>query len=127
MGCNGSASFFVTDVWPKYLDHWSCGKSDCHDSQSGHGYFRLVNPPCPSAPSGATCPPDPMTPFAAWPDNWRLNYTNAARFLNCGDPTASQLLAIPEGKGQPHPGGVVFGGQDATDAEMLFEQWAKGS
>ena len=125
MGCNGSPAFFASDVWPNYLARWKCGQSGCHDAQSGHGYFRLTDPTCPvPVPGGEVCPPLPTTPLTQWTDNWRTNYQNSARFLNCGDPTASPLLIIPEGKGQPHPGGVIFAGQDATDAETLFTQWA---
>jgi hypothetical protein len=121
MGCAGSPTFFVSDVWPNYLDKFSCGKADCHNAQSGHGYFRLQVDDNGRVASPA---PAPSTPRGMWPDDWQLNYANSARLLNCGDPTGSLLLAVPEGKAQPHPGGVIVMGTDADDSEKLFTMWA---
>jgi hypothetical protein len=118
MGCNASTAFFVTDVWPKYLGPaapgYNCGQSACHDANAGHGYFRLMNP--------SDGPPAPTDPPSSWPDDWRFNYTNSARLLNCADPTSSLIDTVPSGRGQPHPPGDVV--TDHAAADMLFAMWA---
>jgi hypothetical protein len=122
MGCNASPAFFVEHAWPEYLDRYGCGRSDCHDADSGHGYFRL------SSVAGAPAFDD-RQPVSAWPAAWRANLASAARLLDCADPDSSLLLAVPEGRGQPHPPGDVVEGQDPAmmdhaTAERLFRDWA---
>ena len=124
-GCNASPVFFHDHVWPEYLDRFGCGSASCHDARSGHGYFRLQ-------PVAGVAAFDPATPISSWPDAWRFDLLNATRLLNCADPTSSQLLAVPEGKGQPHPGGdavcadpmMLSCQTDHTSAETLFLAWA---
>jgi hypothetical protein len=125
MGCNASPVFFVEHAWPEYLDLMGCGASDCHDSDTGHGYFRLR-----SVAGSASF--DPHQPTSQWPDAWRENLAAASRLLDCADPDASLLLAVPEGRGQPHPPGDVVkkcppsaGACDPhATAETLFRDWA---
>lgn len=114
-GCNAAPYFFVERVWPDYLKPNTCGRADCHDAQSGHGYFRLQ---AVSEPIGF----DPRQPSSTWPDEWRANLVSATRLLNCSDPTSSLLLAVPAGKGQPHPGGVAVADYGAS--AQLFIEWA---
>jgi hypothetical protein len=130
MGCNGSPTFFLTDVWPKYLDKYTCGKSDCHDYNAGKSSFRLKNltdkNECPPPVDGMPYPtPMPTDAPANWPECWQFNYVNATRQLNCADPLSSRLLIKPEQRGTSHQGGSLVTGQDATDAEMLFATWAR--
>jgi hypothetical protein len=120
MGCNGDPAFFVTDVWPKYLGPtpgYNCGQSNCHDATSGKSSFRLE--------AIADGPPDPTTPVASWPEDWRFDYASATRFLNCADPTSSRLLTKPTQDGVTHEGGtVVPAGGPTSDAQTLFQTWA---
>jgi hypothetical protein len=113
-GCAAPPPFFVSDVWPKYFDTYSCGKSDCHDSLSGHGYFRLES-------LAAVVAPQPTDPVNTWPSQWSDNLRAVQQNLSCADPTGSAVLAVPEGRGQPHPAGVVVTDQAAADA--LFSMW----
>ena len=117
MGCNGSPAFFVSDVWPKYLDKFGCGKVDCHDSRSGHSSFRLQDVSMVPTPGAGDAP-------STWPDEWRFNYVNATRQLNCSDPLSSRLLVKPEEAGVPHQGGKLVTGTDADAARTLFVEWA---
>ena len=65
-GCNAPTAFFASDVWPKYFATYSCGQSTCHDSQSGRGYFRLMD-------VSAVTAPNPMAPLSTWPFEWQQN------------------------------------------------------
>jgi hypothetical protein len=118
MGCNGSPTFFLTDVWPKYLEKNMCGKSECHDYLTGKSSFRLKD-------VANAMMPNPSDPPSKWPEEWQFNYVNATRQLNCADPLSSRLLIKPEQRGTSHQGGTIVTGTDATDAETMFAQWAK--
>jgi hypothetical protein len=113
-GCNAKAPFFVSDVWPKYFDAYMCGKSDCHDASSGHGYFRLQS-------LASVTPPNPMDSLALWPEAWRANLRAVEQNVSCGNPTSSLVLTVPEGRGQPHPPGTVV--TDPAGADALFRMW----
>ena len=113
-GCNAPSAFFVSDIWPKYFDAYGCGKSDCHDSVSGHGYFRLTSL------AGVTTPA-PTDPVSSWPMAWSDNFRNVQRVLSCANPTLSQSLAVPSGRAQPHPPGVTV--TDIPGADALFRMW----
>jgi hypothetical protein len=114
-GCNASPAFFVQRVWPEYLDKYGCGRSDCHDSVSGHGYFRLES--VANQPSF-----DPTQPTSNWPEPWRFNLISATRVLNCADATSSLIDAVPTARGLPHPPGDVVTDHDAAD--KLMKDWA---
>jgi hypothetical protein len=116
MGCTAPPGFFVSDVWPQYFDRYSCGKSDCHDSATGHGYFRLQ-------PVSGSASPAPTDPLVAWPPNWSANLRAVQQNLSCANPTSSAVLAVPEGRGQPHPPGAVV--TDLMAADALFRAWLK--
>jgi hypothetical protein len=116
-GCNAPPAFFVTDVWPKFFAAYNCGMSDCHDSVSGHGYFRLRN-------VDAVAAPDPASPISSWPDEWRFNLMAVQANLSCASPTSSPVLLIGSGRGQPHPPGNVVSDIDAAD--QLFTDWLSG-
>lgn len=115
-GCDAPGAFFVSDVWPKYFDTYSCGKSDCHDASSGHGYFRL------QALTGVTAP-QPTDPISSWPAQWISNLMSVQHNLDCGSPLQSAVLTVPSGLGQPHPPGVVV--TDVPGANALFSTWLK--
>jgi hypothetical protein len=116
-GCNAPSPFFVTDVWPKFFVAYGCGKSDCHDANSGHGFFRLQ-------PVDGVAAPDPASPISTWPDAWRANFMAVESNLSCSDPTSSLVLAVPSGRGQPHPPGNVV--TDIPGADKLFTTWVAG-
>jgi hypothetical protein len=113
-GCNAPAPFFVSDVWPKYFDQYMCGKSECHDSSSGHGFFRL------QSLAGVTAPM-PNDPINTWPTAWSANLLSAQQNVSCANPTSSLILTVPEGIGQPHPPGKVV--TDTAAADQLFRTW----
>lgn len=113
-GCVAQPMFFVSDVWPKYFDNYTCGRSDCHDASSGHGYFRLQS-------VASVTAPQPTDPVSIWPAAWAANFQAVQQNISCANPLSSQVLVVPEGKGQPHPGGVVV--TNPTDADALFVSW----
>lgn len=115
-GCNAPPQFFVSDVWPRYFERYTCGKSDCHDSAKGRGSFRLQS--LMGVPT-----PAPTDSLASWPTQWRENLRSVQRVLNCANPLASQVLTVPSGRAQPHPPGVSV--TDIPDADALFTQWLK--
>jgi hypothetical protein len=110
--CAPSTRFFVSDVWPSYIEHNQCATSDCHAFSGGHGYLRYL-------PAGIA--PDPLTTFSDWPSAWQANYHESVQLVRCDDPLQSRLLTVPEGKGDFHPQG------DSVDApavaEQLFQDW----
>jgi hypothetical protein len=113
-GCIAKPEFFVSDVWPQFFDRYMCGRSDCHDASSGHGYFLLQ--------SVAGVPaPQPNDPLSVWPAAWQANFQAVESNLSCANPTSSQVLVVPEGRGQPHPPGVVV--TDPNSADDLFRMW----
>jgi hypothetical protein len=116
-GCNAPPAFFVTDVWPKFFEAYGCGMSDCHDSVSGHGYFRTRS-------VAGVAAPDPASPTSTWPDPWRTNLLAVQANLSCSSPTSSPVLLIASGRGQPHPGGNVV--TDLAAADQLFTTWLMG-
>ena len=105
-----------SDVWPKYFDTYQCGKSDCHDASSGHGFFRLAS-------LAGVVAPQPTAPVTTWPMAWQQNLQAVQHNISCSDPLQSAVLAVPEGRGQPHPPGVVV--TDAPSADALFQMWLK--
>jgi hypothetical protein len=119
-GCNAPAPFFVSDMWPKYFGPsapaYNCGKSDCHDASSGHGFFRLTNVSMVTAPM-------PTDPVSTWPMEWSNNLVAVQHNVSCSNPTESLVLIVPEGRGQPHPPGVTV--TDPATADALFQMWLK--
>lgn len=115
-GCNAPPAFFVSDVWPKYFAQYQCGRPDCHDASSGHGYFRLQD-------VSKVVAPQPTDPVSIWPPEWVANFRSVEHNLSCADPTGSAVLAVPEGRAQPHPPGVTV--TDAPSADALFRMWLK--
>jgi hypothetical protein len=113
-GCNAPPAFFVSDVWPKYFGNYTCGRSDCHDASTGHGFFRLQDV------SGVPAP-NPTDPVSTWPAAWAANLRAVETNVSCANPTGSICLIVPEGKGQPHPPGNVV--TDQPGAEALFRMW----
>jgi hypothetical protein len=113
-GCDAPPPFFVSDVWPKFFVAYSCGRSDCHDASSGHGYFRLQS-------LDGVVAPQPNDPVSSWPAAWSANLRAVQHNLSCANPTASAVLAVPEGRGSPHPPGVVV--TDPQGADDLFRMW----
>ena len=113
-GCDAPPAFFVSDVWPKYFDTYTCGRSDCHDSSSGHGYFRL------QSLAGVTAPQS-TDPVALWPMPWQQNLQAVQHNISCTNPLQSPVLTVPSGLSQPHPPGVIV--TDIPSADMLFTMW----
>ena len=113
-GCNAPPAFFVTDIWPKYFATYSCGQSDCHDQNTGHGFFRLQD-------VSSVMAPDPASPTSTWPTQWQFNFMSVQSNVSCNDPLNSLVLIVPSGLGTPHPAGDVVTDQPAADA--LFSTW----
>src|SRR3954465_7359882 len=82
-----SPDYFVSDVWPRYLDATHCADRGCHDFSDGHGTLRFRPP---------EVAPAPGTPLAAWPTGWPENYLSTIQQLRCDAPSASRLLTFPE-------------------------------
>ena len=110
--CAASPDFFVSDVWPRYLEANRCSTRGCHDFADGHGYLRLRPP---------EAAPAPGTPLAAWPLGWRENYLSALQLVRCDQPLASRLLTVPEGQSNLHPPGPVV--LDRATAASVIEDW----
>jgi hypothetical protein len=117
-GCNAPPAFFISDVWPKYFVAYGCGQANCHDANTGSGYFRL------RSVDGVPAP-DPNLPVSSWPDAWSANFMAVEEQVLCSDPTGSAVLAIPSGRSTPHPPGVVVTNIPAAD--QLFTTWLTGS
>jgi hypothetical protein len=113
-GCNAPAPFFASDVWPKYFQQYECGRSDCHDASSGHGFFRLQS-------LAGVMTPMPTAPVSTWPTEWRANLQSVRRNVSCANPLSSLVLVVPSGRGQPHPPGVTV--TDIPGADALFQAW----
>jgi hypothetical protein len=114
IGCVAPPAFFVTDIWPKYFAQYSCGRSDCHDAATGHGFFRLQ-------PLDGVTAPAAAAPVSTWPMAWQSNFQAVQQNLSCADPSSSLVLAVPSGRGQPHPPGIVV--TDIPSADQLFQTW----
>ncbi len=110
--CAPSPDFFVSDVWPRYLDSNLCGNGPCHDYANGHGYLRL-RPPGPA--------PAPGTPLDQWPLDWRENYLSTIQLLRCDAPDQSRLLTVPEGVSNLHPPGPIV--RNRAEARTVIETW----
>jgi hypothetical protein len=54
---------------------------------------------------------------------WQQNLQSVQHNISCTNPLQSAVLAVPEGRGQPHPPGVIVTAQPAADA--LFMMWLK--
>src|SRR5262249_53945817 len=110
--CAPSPDFFVTDVWPRYLEVNGCPTAGCHDFSDGHGYLRLQPPEAAPAPGLA---------IAEWPSAWRNNYLPTTQLLRCDAPADSRLLSVPEGVFNLHPPGPVV--LDRATANLVIETW----
>ncbi len=103
--CNppGGLDYFTATIWPDFVRPTDgakgCTRSGgCHNEAGGN------------ALSFKTQPPD----FA-------FNYRQAQVFLNCGTPTASQLLTKPLAGIEPHNGGELINMSDP--AYQAFLDW----
>jgi hypothetical protein len=114
--CNAPTPFFVSDVWPKYFDFYSCGKGGCHDASTGHGYFRL------QSLSGVTAP-QPTDSFAIWPTPWQQNLLAVQHVISCGNPTQSMAITEPAQENKQHGGGQVVMQPDLANVNALFSMW----
>ena len=52
-------------------------------------------------------PPDPNRRCRPGPTQWQANFRAVEQNLTCSSPTGSAVLAIPSGRGQPHPPGDI--------------------
>jgi hypothetical protein len=110
--CARSPDYYVSDVWPRYLDANRCASSGCHSFANGHGYLRL-RPPEPA--------PTPGTALTDWPLAWRENYLSTIQLLRCDSPLDSRLLSVPMGVNGLHPPGPVV--IDRATAKKVVETW----
>jgi hypothetical protein len=110
--CPASPDFFVSDVFPFYLQANQCNSAGCHAFEDGHGTLRLRTP---------GLAPVPGTPLEQWPFDWRENYLSALQLVRCDDPSQSRLLTVPEGQSNLHPPGPVV--LDRASARMIITTW----
>jgi hypothetical protein len=111
--CTASPDFFVSDVFPQYLQANLCNTPGCHDFTDGHGSLRLRVPEMP--------PPAPGTPLGQLPFAWQQNYLSTIQLLRCDAPDQSRLLTVPEGVANLHPPGPIV--RDRALARSLIETW----
>ena len=112
--CRPSPDYFVSDVYPRYLQDGRCASDrGCHQT---NGTLRLAPPEAAPAPS---------TPLDQWPTNWRNNYESTVPLVRCDNPLQSHLLTIPEGVGNLHPPGPVV--TDRVAAADLIQSWVARS
>ena len=111
--CPASADYFVSDVWPRYLEANRCATPRCHDFSDGHGYLRLRVPETPAPPAGST--------IDTWPIGWRENFLSALPLVDCDAPAQSRILLVPEGQSNLHPPGPVV--LDRKTAETVIRTW----
>jgi hypothetical protein len=98
VACTPSPDFYVSTVFPRYLQTNQCVSGGCHSFDGGHGTLRLQPP---------EIAPAPGTPLDAWPMSWRQNYLSTIQLVRCDAPPESRLLTVPEGLGNLHPPGPV--------------------
>ncbi len=116
--CDAPTPFFVSDVWPKYFDFYSCGKGGCHDASTGHGYFRL------QSLAGVTAPM-PSDSFAVWPPAWQQNLLAVQHAISCANPPQSLAITEPAQENKSHGGGQIVMQADLTNVNALFSTWLK--
>jgi hypothetical protein len=112
--CAPSPSYFVSDVWPRYLVPELCGTASCHSFEDGQGVMRFHGVAADAAPAANAALTD-------WPLSWRENYLSAIQYLRCDAPAQSRILSMPEGIGNLHPPGPVV--RDRATARSVIEQW----
>ncbi len=111
--CPANSDYFVSDVWPRYLEANRCNTPRCHDFNDGHGYLRLHVPETPAPPPGST--------IDTWPVGWRENFLSALQLVDCDNPTQSRILTVPEGQFNLHPLGPVV--LDRPTAATVISTW----
>jgi hypothetical protein len=114
VACAPSPSFYVSDVWPRYLVPNLCGNTSCHRFDDGHGVMRFHAVDGDAVPAASTV-------LSGWPSSWRENYLAAIQYLSCDAPLQSRLITMPEGIGNLHPPGPVV--RDRVTARSVIEQW----
>ena len=87
----------------------SCVANDgCHSQATGRSALRLINKPSAE-----------MTD-----SDWLLNYQVISRYLNCSEPSASQLITKPSIESDPHVGGDLWTCQGVgCQPETTIETW----
>ena len=96
--------YFVNSIWPMYL-HPS-GAKDCAQSSGCHAMAHGLA----------------LTTQA--PIDFVANYRVAQQYLNCGTPSASELLTKPLAGIDGHGGGDLFADQN-DPAVQVFLNWFK--
>ena len=104
--CNpsGGLDYFQNVIWPNYVRPTDSAKGctrsgGCHNEAGGNALSFKTQPA-------------PDFPF---------NYRQAQVFLNCGTPTASQMLTKPLSGQEPHGGGDLITNSDP--AYQMFLDW----
>jgi hypothetical protein len=104
--CLPDRQYFEDTVWPMYIERTdmpakSCiSMSGCHRNSDGRSGMRLAT----------TAPID-----------FDLNYRAVTRFLNCGDPSSSDLVLYPR-QIRPHPV-EIFPSATETEITDVFLPW----
>ena len=103
--CRPDPSYYEDVIWPDYLSPTDTSRScvdepGCHRQADGRSALRLST---------------------TEPIDHDQNYGVVTRFLNCGTPSASQLLSKPISSVEPHGGGDQFDVGSMT--ENIFLEW----
>lgn len=103
--CNppGGIDYFTNVIWPMYVRPTDATKGctrtgGCHNEAGGNALNFKTQPP-----------------------DFPFNYRQAQVFLNCGTPSASQMLTKPLGGMEPHGGGDLITTSDP--AYQAFLDW----
>jgi hypothetical protein len=106
--CRPSPAFFVSQVWPNFLNKdyggKRCSDSGCHNSSSGR---QLVLTP-PTSPGTVPLPAD-----------WAMIYRSVSEQMSCTNVSSSPLLVRTDGR-QTHGGNKLIepDGPEATLVKM---------
>jgi hypothetical protein len=114
--CRPSQQFFVSEIWPNFLDKdyggVKCGDSTCHGALAPNALDIIPVVYDPNNP-----PPIPLT------GDWASNYMTATEEMNCANVAASKLLEYPAFI-RVHGGGKLIepDGPEATLIKMWISQ-----
>jgi hypothetical protein len=104
--CLPDRAYFESRIWPDYIERTdmparSCiGMNGCHRNTDGRSSLRLSFQP---------------------PIDFDANYRAVTRFLNCGDPSSSDLVQHPR-RIRPHPV-QVFPTDNEPEIVNVFLPW----
>jgi hypothetical protein len=107
--CRPSRAYFLSDVWPSFIDKdysgKKCGDSRCHDPTSGRQF--VVTPP-------------KSAPGLPLPADWEANYISASMQMQCSDVKGSPLYTRAAGLQTHGPGKLI---EPAGAEALVLQMW----